>query len=82
MNALQVMDRYRKEVIQVSTLKNDVKVQYLYDRTAHYFLVRIIVKFFGGFAINSTGEKGRKKKEKGRPLICQNLIFVPSSFRR
>ena len=31
MNALQVMDRYRKEVIQVSTWKNDIKVQYLYD---------------------------------------------------
>ena len=34
MNALQVMDRYRKEVIQVSTVKNDVKVQYLYDKKA------------------------------------------------
>ena len=31
MNALQVMDRYRKEVIQVSTWKNDRKVQYLYN---------------------------------------------------
>ena len=31
MNALQVMDRYWKEVIQVSTLKNDIKVQYFYD---------------------------------------------------
>ena len=31
MNALQGMDRYRKEVIQVSTQKNDIKVQYLYD---------------------------------------------------
>ena len=30
---LQVMDRYWKEVIQVSTLKNDIKVQYLYDMT-------------------------------------------------
>ena len=25
------MDRYQKEVIQVNTEKNDVKVQYLYD---------------------------------------------------
>ena len=25
------MDRYRKEVIQVSTQKNDIKVQYLYN---------------------------------------------------
>ena len=25
------MDRYRKEVIQVRTKKNDIKVQYLYD---------------------------------------------------
>ena len=33
MNALQVMDIYLKEVtvIQVSTRKNDIKVQYLYD---------------------------------------------------
>ena len=33
MNALRVMDRYQKEVIQVSTLKNDIKVQYLDDNT-------------------------------------------------
>ena len=33
MNALQVMDRYWKEVVQVSTGKHDVKVQYLYDIT-------------------------------------------------
>ena len=33
MYALQVMDRYWKEIIQVSTLKNDIKVQYLYDMT-------------------------------------------------
>ena len=32
MNALQVMDRYRKEVTQVSTKKNDIKIQYLYDK--------------------------------------------------
>ena len=32
MNALQVMDRYWKEVIQVSTQKNDIKVQYLYNK--------------------------------------------------
>ena len=31
MNAFQVMDRYRKEVIQVSTRKPDINVQYLYD---------------------------------------------------
>ena len=31
MNALQVMERYRKEVVQVSTQNNDIKVQYLYD---------------------------------------------------
>ena len=28
MNALQGMDRYLKEVIQVSTKKHDIKVQY------------------------------------------------------
>ena len=32
MNALQGMDRYPKEVIQVSTQKHVMKVQYLYDR--------------------------------------------------
>ena len=38
-NALQVMDRYQKELIQVSTLKNDKKVQYLYDKaTLAYFI--------------------------------------------
>ena len=31
MNALKVMDRYRKEVIQVATKKNDINVQYLND---------------------------------------------------
>ena len=31
MNAFQVMVRYRKEVLQVSTLKNDIKVSYLND---------------------------------------------------
>ena len=31
MNALKVMDGYRKEVIQVSTRKLDINVQYLYD---------------------------------------------------
>ena len=31
MTALQVMDRYRKEVIQVSTQKNEINVQYLYS---------------------------------------------------
>ena len=33
MNALQGMNKYRKEVIQVRILKNDIKVQYLYDKT-------------------------------------------------
>ena len=31
MNALQVMDRYQKEVIQVIIQKSDIKFQYLYD---------------------------------------------------
>ena len=38
MNALQVIDRYRKEVIKVSTWNNEIKVQYLYDFT-------IVVKY-------------------------------------
>ena len=31
MDALQAMDRYQKEVIQVSTRKNYIKFQYLYN---------------------------------------------------
>ena len=31
MNALPGIDRSQKEVIQVSTVKNDLKVQYLYN---------------------------------------------------
>ena len=43
MNALQVIDRYRKEVIQVSTLKNDIypKLYNIFEadakRTTSYF---------------------------------------------
>ena len=33
MTALQGMDRYWKEVIQVNTWKHDIKVQYLYNNT-------------------------------------------------
>ena len=43
MNALQVMYRYRKEVIQVSTYNNDIKVQNLYDNlTTKQVAVQII----------------------------------------
>ena len=35
MNALQVMDRYQKEVIQVSIWKHDINVWYLYDNITH-----------------------------------------------
>ena len=31
MNALQEMDRYLKEMIEVSIQKNDIKVHYLHD---------------------------------------------------
>ena len=31
MSALQVLDKFWKEVIQVSTRKHDVNVQYLYN---------------------------------------------------
>ena len=34
MIALLGMDRYQKEVIQVSTWKNDKKVYYLYDKAS------------------------------------------------
>ena len=42
MNALQVMDRYWKEVKQVSTRKNDIKVQYLYDTSFLLILTKLI----------------------------------------
>ena len=47
MNEFQVMDRYWKEVIQVSTLKNDIKVWYLYDNksTKKLFNLRICLLF-------------------------------------
>ena len=32
MKALHRMDRYRKEVLQLSTRKHGINVQYLYDR--------------------------------------------------
>ena len=34
MNLLHGIERYRKKVMQVSTLKNDIKVHYLYDTPA------------------------------------------------
>ena len=40
MNAVQVMDRYWKEVIQVSTYKNDIKFQSLYDIGINQFTER------------------------------------------
>ena len=33
MNTLQVMDRYCKEELQVSTWKHDINNQYLYDNS-------------------------------------------------
>ena len=42
MNALHVMDRYWKEVLQVSTQKHGINVQYLYDiSTYKLVLVRV-----------------------------------------
>ena len=35
MNALQGMDRYRREVIQVITRKHDIKVQLIFLRNKH-----------------------------------------------
>ena len=43
MNALQGMDGYRKEVIQMNTWKNDIKDQYLYDTFSMKILVNIII---------------------------------------
>ena len=38
MNALQVMDRSRKEVIQVSSRKHDINVQYLDNIFTHNYI--------------------------------------------
>ena len=49
MNAMQVMDRYWKEVIQVSTQKHDINVQYLYDIVFLFLtttMSRIILSIF------------------------------------
>ena len=43
MNALHRMDRDWKEVIQVSTLKNDIKAQYLYDITYTLFEISYLI---------------------------------------
>ena len=42
MNALHVMDRYRKEMMQVSTWKNDIKGQYLYDKIGKLLKIAVI----------------------------------------
>ena len=54
MNALQLKDRHMKEVIQVSTRKNDIKVQYLYDTKIEELRLTRRVKF---------GKSVRKGKE-------------------
>ena len=38
MNALHGMERYQKEMIQVSALKNNIKVQHLYNINCLEFL--------------------------------------------
>ena len=38
------MDRYRKEVLQVSTRKHGINVQYLYDRTNSLPAVHIPIR--------------------------------------
>ena len=43
MNASQVMDRYQREVIQVSTEKDDKNVQCLYDKEIHYYYTKSIL---------------------------------------
>ena len=59
MKALHRMDRYRKEVLQLSTRKHGINVQYLYDKnkqkifckkTSCYELVReLIVRFLNNY---------------------------------
>ena len=57
MNALQGIDRYRKEVIQVSTLKNVLKVQYLYDRS-NPDGNRPLLEFYGRTGCNNPPRPG------------------------
>ena len=42
MNVLQRMDRYRKEVIQVST-KNDIKVQFIFMIVVKYMFNAMVL---------------------------------------
>ena len=39
MNALQVKDIYQKEVIQVITIKNDIKIKYLNNIKTKKFVI-------------------------------------------
>ena len=48
MNALQVMYRYQKEVIQASTRKHDINVQYLFDITNVCKWFSFICRMIGG----------------------------------
>ena len=75
---MQVMDRYWQEVIQVSTSKNDIKVQYLYDSMTKLSSEKYVIwpnkKFIyqtlrNKYQYKKTGseKKGREsEKERGR----------------
>ena len=65
MKGLQVMDRYRKEVIHLSKKKNDVKVQYLYHTIAS-IIILITTRYnfpTGEFSLPNPGEFGFLKSE-------------------
>ena len=52
MNVLQGMDRYLKEVLQVSSLKNDIKVQYCrkfncFLKQERFILIQNITPYLG-----------------------------------
>ena len=95
MNELQVMDRYRKEVIQVSKLKHDINVQYLYDSCIIVCLVRVKVlgksrttfwKCFIDIYVDviekfSVTELASKKEFFSEKCILNMLIFLTFFWR-
>ena len=71
MKALHWMDRYRKEVLQVSTWKHGINVQYLYDIWRQNIIRKLSVKFFK-FSFSKPMKKLKKQsyvKDRGK-FIC------------
>ena len=67
MKALHRMDRYRKEVLQLSTRKHGINVQYLYDKNC--IVVKIIIWCESNWAISCFS-----------PIAVVCIITLPLAF--